>query len=167
VLDAYRAPVLGGSAADFVTWALEVPGVTRAWSYPGSMGPGTVGLTFTMDDASYGPIPSAPDVDAVEAHVGPLRPVTAQLFVYAPIALPLVLTLHIEPDLPEVRAEVEAGLRDLLRREAEPGGTILLSHLQETISLEVGETDHVLSSPTANVVAGVGELLVFGSVSYV
>ena len=166
VLEAFRAPVLGGAAQDYVTWALEVPGITRAWCAPLVMGPGTVGLAVVVDDAPYGPIPTEDDLDLVRAHVEPHRPVTAQLFIYGPEPAPLVLTLSVTPDTPAVRAALEASVKDLLRREAEPGGTILLSHIQEALSLADGEFDHVLLDPTANVEPGPGALVTFGSISY-
>ena len=40
---------MGGSAADYVNWALAVPGVTRAWAAP-EQGPGTITVRFLMDD---------------------------------------------------------------------------------------------------------------------
>jgi uncharacterized phage protein gp47/JayE len=167
VLDRWREPVLGGAAADFVTWALEVPGVTRAWCYPTLLGPGTVGVSFAVDDAAYGPIPLSSDVDLVREHLDLLRPVTSQLFVYAPTALPLAVTLEVTPDTADVRAAVEASVHDLLRRESEPGGTLIYTHLQEAISLAAGETDHVLTVPAGDLVAGPGELLVPGPFSFV
>ncbi len=165
-LAAWRTPVRGGAQADYVTWALEVAGVTRAWCTPNVVGVGTVGLGFVVDDAAYGPIPNAGDIALVLAYLQERRPVTAQLFVYAPIPLPLDLTMTLVPNTATVQAAVEASIRDLLRRVAEPGGTLLLSNIQEAISLATGETDHTLTSPVADVVAGAGELLVPGSFTY-
>src|SRR5690606_8352079 len=53
-LDAYRQRLLrsyrvlphGGNADDYETWALEVPGVTRAWCVRRWLGPGTVAVFF-------------------------------------------------------------------------------------------------------------------------
>ena len=41
MLAKYRAPPQGGAASDYVLWALEVPGVTRAWCLPLGTGAGT------------------------------------------------------------------------------------------------------------------------------
>ena len=165
-LAAWRAPVRGGAQSDYVTWALEVAGVTRAWCTPNVVGIGTVGLSFAVDGAGYGPIPNAGDVALVLAYLLERRPVTAQLFVYAPIALPLDLTLSLVPNTAAVKTAVEASVADLLRRTSSPGGTLLLSQIQEAISLATGETDHTLTDPVADVVAGPGELLVPGSFTY-
>lgn len=166
VIEAWQNPVLGGAQADWVTWTLEVAGVTRAWCRPLAMGPSTVGVTFTVDDAPYGPIPAVQDVTAVRQHLEARRPVGCQLFVFAPLAQPLDFTLQLTPDTAAVRAAVEASLADLLRREAEPGGTLLLSHVREAISLATGEVDHVLTDPTADVTTTLDRLSTMGTVSY-
>jgi uncharacterized phage protein gp47/JayE len=65
-----------------------------------------------------------------------------------------------------VQAAVAAELADLLRREAEPGGTILVSHLREAISIAVGETNHVLSSPAADVTHATGQIATLGTITW-
>lgn len=160
-----RAPIRGGSASDYVAWALEVAEVTRAWVYSNWNGLGTVKLLFVMDGREDA-IPQATDVAAVAAHVETLRPVTAQLTVAAPVADPLDFTIALTPDTPAVRAAVEAELRDLIAREAEPGGTILISHVREAISIAAGEFDHVLASPAANVTAAAGAIVTMGAITW-
>ena len=165
-----KEPPQGGSKADYVTWALEVPGVTRAWCYPEEMGDGTVTLRFVRDDdASL--IPDVNEVAAVQAYIDALRPVTSHLFVVAPIADPLAFQIQLTPATVAAKAAVEASLRDLLLREAEPeGGTgegrVLLSHLREAISLATGETDHVLVSPVADITPAAGHMVTFGSIAW-
>ncbi|MCY1370952.1 hypothetical protein D9M69_580730 [compost metagenome] len=61
---------------------------------------------------------------------------------------------------------VASALQDLLRREAKPGGTILRTHIAEAISTAVGETDHLLQLPAANVTHAAGEMAVFGSITW-
>ena len=95
-----------------------------------------------------------------------LRPVTAQETVAAPVADPLDFAIALTPDTAEVRAAVEAELRDLIAREAEPGGTILISHIREAISIAAGETDHVLASPAGNVTAAAGAIVTMGAVTW-
>lgn len=155
----------GGAEADYVRWTLEVPEVTRAWCLPLWMGPMTVGVMFTTDDLAS-PIPDAPKLAEVEAHLLERRPVGAQLFVVAPTPLPLDPELTISPDTPAVRQAIEEALADLVRREAAPGGTLLISRIREAISTAAGEADHVLATPSANVVAGAGELVVLGTVTF-
>jgi len=165
LLDRIQQPPQGGCAYDYVAWALAVPGVTRAWVTPGELGLGTVTVRFVRDDdASL--IPDAGEVATVQAYIEMLRPVTAAVTVVAPVHVPLDLTLSITPDTATIRAAITAELADLLRREAEPGGTILLSHLREAISLASGETDHVLTSPAANVTHTTGQMATLGTITW-
>lgn len=161
-----RNPPMGGNAADYKAWTLAVPGVTRAWIYPRIVGAGTVGVTFVTDGAPGGSIPTSDKVEEVRAAIAELRPVTAQVSVFAPVALPLDLSIHLVPDTAEIRAAVTASLEDLILREAEPGGTLLLSHIAEAISSSTGENDHVLTVPAADVVAPTGELVQLGAITW-
>lgn len=166
LLDAIRRPAQGGSAADYVAWALEVPGVTRAWCYPAELGPRSVTVRFVRDnDASI--IPDAPEVAAVQAYISDRRPVTDQLTVVAPTLLPVALTIAgLSPNTSAVQAAVSAELADLFRREAKPGGAVLLSHIRAAISAAAGEDDYTLTSPTANVVATTGQMLTLGVITW-
>lgn len=153
----------GGSAADYVTWAKEVSGVTRAWVYPMELGAGTVTVRFVRDDDAS-PIPDAAEVATVQAYLDLLAPVTAAVTVVAPVAVPIAFQIALTPDTTAVRAAVEAALRDVVLREAEPGATTLRTHLQEAISLAAGESDHDLVAPAGNVAHATGEMATFGSI---
>lgn len=155
----------GGSSIDYVTWALEVAGVTRAWVYPQELGPGTITLRFMRDNDAV-PIPDATAVAAVKDYIDVLRPVTAQLTVVAPVAVPVNFSITLTPGTTTVRAAVQSALTDLMRRDAIPGGTILLSRIREAISLATGETDHVLSVPSANVVSATGNISTMGAITW-
>jgi uncharacterized phage protein gp47/JayE len=161
-----RRPPHGGNRSDYERWALEVPGVTRAWIYPLLLGPGTVSLYFVMDGREN-PIPLPADVAAVQAYINERRPVTANVSVFAPRPEPLELTIQAFPSSPAVRAAIEAEVADLLFREAVPGGTLLISHLREAVSLAAGEVDHVVLAPDGNVSAEIGSIHVPGAITWV
>lgn len=155
----------GGASFDYVNWALEVAGVTRAWVYPQELGIGTVTVRFVRDDdASI--IPDAGEVAAVQAYIDALRPVTAQLTVVAPVAVALNFTIAVTPNTAAVKAAVEAELVDLLRREAEPGGTILLSHIREAVSIAAGETNYTMTAPAADVTHTTGQMATMGTITW-
>ncbi|MFQ5472614.1 MAG: baseplate J/gp47 family protein, partial [Dehalococcoidia bacterium] len=168
VLRRIQQPPHGGAEFDYETWALEVPGVTRAWVLPQNQGAGTVGVTFVRDNDSN-IIPDAAEVQAVQDYIDDKtrRPVTAVVTVFAPTPVSLNFTIQLTPDTTAVRNAVQAELQDLLLREAVPAGTILISHIREAISIAAGETDHVLSSPAADVTHQAGELAVFGTITWV
>jgi uncharacterized phage protein gp47/JayE len=165
LLQRLQQPPDGGSATDYVQWALSVPGVTRAWVYPLELGANTVVVRFVRDgDTPI--IPDATEVAAVQAYIDSVRPVTVEFTAVAPVSLPVNFQIQLTPNTVAVRAAVEAELRDLIEREALPGGTLLLSHINEAISIAAGETDHVLVSPVTNVAAPAGQLPMFGSIAW-
>ena len=161
VIRSYRIIPHGGSADDYETWAMECPGITRAWCRRNYLGPGTVGL-FVMRDDDLQPIPNAEQLAQVQAYIEPLRPVTAEVHVLAPVMQPVIYKVRLTPDTSAVRAAVEDQLRDLHSREAGLGQTLLLSHIREAISSATGEHDHRLQAPQADVPASNNQLLVFG-----
>lgn len=166
VLSRIRQPPQGGNENDFVQWALEVPGVTRAWVYPLLLGAGTVGILFVRDNDTPSIIPDAGEIQDVQDYIDERRPVTANVTVLAPTEDPLNFTIQLTPNTAEVRAAVEEELKDFLSRESEPGGTLLLSQINEAISIADGEMDHILTVPNANVVAASGQLKTFGVVTW-
>lgn len=166
LLDRIQTPPRGGSSNDYRAWALAQPGVTRAWVYPGWMGAGTVGVAFVMDQRED-IIPLAADIEAVQAALDALRPVTAEVVVFAPTPEPLNIVLRAAPNTAAVQAAIVAELADFLARDAQPGGTIYRSRLSETISLAGGEFSHTLELPDADVTPPPGHIASLGTVTFV
>lgn len=166
VLFRIKNPPAGGAVHDYERWALEVSGVTRAWVYPRELGAGTVTIRFVCDGLAN-PIPDAAMVDAVAAYIETKASVIGERVVVAPIADAVAYQIRIAPDTPAVRSAVEAELRDLHRREAIPGGVLLISHIREAVSLAAFETDNSVVFPSANVSATTGHMPTFGSVTWV
>lgn len=165
LLERLRRPPHAGTKDDYVAWALEVAGVTRAWPYPLENGLGTVVLRFVRDnDASL--IPDVGEVAAVQAYIDARRPLGVMFTAAAPVAVPLNISITLTPNTQAVRDAVTAELTDMLRREAEPGGTILLSHLREAVSIAAGETDHVITAPVSNVTHTTGQIAVIGTITW-
>lgn len=161
-----QSPPLGGAQQDYVQWAKETSGVTRAWCYPAYLGAGTVGVFFMRDNDESGAFPSESEVEAVSAYIETKRPVTAQHYVFAPTAQEVDFNIAISPDTAELRAAVEAELQDLFDRDAEPGGVIYLSRMREAVSVAAGETDNSISSPSADVDPSNGYIATLGTVTW-
>lgn len=163
VIERIRQPPHGGASFDYDTWAKEIPGVTRVWGFPTQYGPGTVAVTFVMDDKIGTIFPSAGEVAVVQSHIDFKRPVTADVTVFAPVAMPVNLEIHLNPNTIAVQNAIRDEIADLFRREASPGGTLYLSRIREAISTAGGEFDHILVAPAANVVAPFGQIPVPGN----
>ncbi len=169
LLDRIQKPPQGGAKHDYIAWALEVSGVTRAWCYPLEDGAGTVKVRFMMDDSYGDGIPLAADVTTVNDYIDALRPVGLAVGGYttvAPVAVPLDFTIAATPNTQEVKDAIEAELKDMIRRDSEPGGIIRLSRIHEAISLAADETDHVLTVPAADVTHLTNEIASMGTVTW-
>lgn len=161
-----QKPPKGGADADYEAWAREVTAVTRAWVYPLYTGLGTVGVAFVLDDDPVSIIPDGAKVTEVQDYIDALAPNTAAVAVFAPTPITLDFTISVTPGSAAVKAAVEEELRDLLRRDSRPGGTLLLSRFNEAISLAEGETDHGLTAPAADVAYNPGEIAIFGAITW-
>ena len=128
VLFRLRKPPMGGDADDYVAWAKDVPGVTRAWASPMEMGVGTMTLRFMMDDLRATPnpmtsgFPLAADVASVQAYLDSVRPVTvAELYVLPPIPQPVSLTIsNLSKNTPATWAAITTSVAAMILRKARP-----------------------------------------------
>ena len=161
-------PPRGGTSEDYEFWSRSAhPDVTRAWARPLAGGLGTVTVYFMTDDAQDDGIPDAATVSTVNAYIQGLRPVTADVTVSGPVASALNVAINnVTPSTQAVMDAIEAELADLIRRESEPGGTLLVSHIREAISTSQGETDHELTSPVADVTVQATQITTLGTVSF-
>ena len=107
-----QTPPRGGGDGDYVAWALEVPGVTRAWQFANMYGIGTVGIGFVRDNDDD-IIPSDGEVDTVQAYIDSVRPVTADAQVYKLTRVDVDVTLSVTPNNSSVRSAIQAELENL------------------------------------------------------
>lgn len=158
-----QQPPHGGADGDYVNWALEVPGVTRAWALPLKNGLGTVTVAVVRDN-DENLIPDERALKAVADYIDSVRPVTARVYVVAPVEKKVKYRLTISPDTQLIRDSVEAALKAFHKREADLGGTLFLSRISEAISDVPGEFMHRLEEPLRDVTCAYNEILIFGGV---
>jgi uncharacterized phage protein gp47/JayE len=165
-----REPPSGGGDQDYEAWSLAVAGITRAWIARHEDGLGTVKIRC-VEDNEVDIFPGAPKIAEVQAAIDALRPTTAEPTVEAPIQLDVDYTIELVDDTTANRAAVSAELADLTFRDGVPGdgislGTIFLSAIRTAIGNTAGG-DYTLTVPAADVVPAVGELPVFGTITWV
>lgn len=180
LLNRIQLPPLGGSANDYMTWAKEIAGVTRSWVLPLYTGAGTVAVSF-VTDGEVNIIPPLAKVNEVKAYIEERKPVTALLTVFAPVAAPMDMTINIKPNTSEVQENILNELQDIVKRDANLAGSykspsvtndgsILLSKLNQAISIAVGLEDHEIelinALAPANVVPDDGELVTLGVITW-
>lgn len=173
-LETWRARVMeryywipqGGGDPDYVIWAKEIAGITRAWTFRHYQGIGTVGVMVATSDPAN-PAPADDVVQAVRAHILPLAPVAGGgLFVFAATEHVIPVTIALAKDTPEIRTAVTAELNSLMLRDGQPSGKVYLSRISEAISLATDEVAHQLRSPTVDIVLGKTELPVLGEITW-
>jgi uncharacterized phage protein gp47/JayE len=168
VLFRIQNPPMGGSQADYVRWAMAVPGVTRAWAAP-EQGIGTMTVRFMMDDMhpeNHG-LPTVHDVVVVSDYIDQMRPVTVKdCYVVAPILQFYDIKIsQLVNDNPTVRAEIEASIHTMERKRSQPGQTMYRSWVDEAISQAVGEENHELAYETT-MMAAPGYMPTLGTIVY-
>lgn len=184
VLERIREPPMGGDSEDYVAWALQVPGVTRAWSAPLEMGMGTVTVRFMMDDlrATDDPLtdgfPNDTDVSDVTTYLNSKRPVAVKdFFVVAPIPEPIDFALaNLSAFDASTVQNIFDSVRGMLRDRAKPAHAIdgvyiaaqtiyeawineaVLSALDEEGHFNLAFNDHDMPTP--------GHMAVIGTITY-
>lgn len=167
ILERTQNPPRTGTAEDYVQWALEVSGVTRAWCYPLEMGVGTVTVRFMTDGLTADGFPTAEKIAEVQSYLESKADVLAVIYVASPIAQAVNFDLGITPDNVTIRQRVEEALKELFYNEAVPGGGIYLSHINAAISAVADEEDHVIVSPAADITASSNAyMLTLGSITW-
>lgn len=162
---AFKNPSKVGNGADFVEWALEVPGVTRAWALDRWMGAGTFGLTFVCD-GNVDIFPSAAKVAEVQAYLDTKRPVTSEIYAFAAQRLAVNFRIKLVPDTTATRAAVTKNLAGLINADGGSGSVILLTHIGEIISGSPGETDHKLELPIDDVSVAPNQVATLGVITW-
>ena len=173
VMLAYQSPEQGGDEQDYVEWATDVAGVTRAWCSPNGFGVGTVVVYFMMDDAesAHGGFPQGTN-GVSENDQGPGgsprgvvatgdqltvanalitgQPATALVYSCSPIQNQIGFNISGVSSL-TARTSIEGALDDLMLREGAPAGTIDLSDVNSAIGSVPGSSGYLILSITSTV----------------
>lgn len=149
LLEIIRRPPAGGNQYDYKNWALSVDGVTSAYVYPLRRGLGTVDIAIT----SAGGVPSDEIVQAVQAYIDEMRPVTAKnSLVLKPDVTSIPVTVQVKVDgidLQEAQSRIEAALLEYFDTLI-PGDGLIVSQIEAVISNVGNITDRRVTDPSAN-----------------
>ena len=187
MLVAYQTTPQGGATTDYVSWALAINGVTRAWCNGNGFGAGTVVVYVMLDssESAFNGFPqgvngvsgneSRPAVIAtgdqlnVANYIYPLQPVTALVYVCAPIAAPQNFTISgISTASSVTQASISAAVSEVFLQYGTPmGGVIDLSYIESAIAAISGTAGFVITTPSGNITTTVGYLPILGTVTYI
>lgn len=172
ILNRKARPPQGGALPDYERFALDVPGVLKAWAFQFSGGIGSIAVYFLFAGRANN-IPTSADVAAVQAYIDSLRMIRVDDAVaIAPLPHTLnIIIANLATDTPDVRAAIATQLRAMLLERARPGLSahpfvLSRSWISEAISAAAGEDSHTLVVPSGDVTLVGGHLPVLGSVTY-
>lgn len=157
----------GGKKGDYVRWAKQVPGVTRAWEFGRVPKLGHVTVLFMRDGDDGTPFPSDPEIEEVEAELDAEAPLHLHgLHVLKPIekalSIELDLTVEGDADLGEVQDAIIKALQDMVAVRAEPsaiaGAIFYRSWISGAASAVAGVLDVKVVTPAADIVLAQWEL---------
>lgn len=191
MLFAFQNPPQGGAVKDYITWAGDVSGVTRAWCNPNGFGAGTV-VVYTMFDsaeaadggfpqgtsgvatAEWRGVAATGDQLTVANYIYPLRPATALVYSCAPIENVVNFTISGTQNWTSATKQlVESTISGVFVMYGNPlgstagtSGTINLSDIETAIGAIAGTEGFVIVSPTMNITGTTGQLPVLGTVTW-
>ncbi|HDR9093384.1 baseplate J/gp47 family protein [Burkholderia vietnamiensis] len=190
MLFAFQNPAQGGSGSDYVGWARDVPGVTRAWCNPVGFGAGTVVVYSMYDQAESGnngfPVGSdgvaagerrgvaaTGDQLTVANWIYQLQPVTALVYSCAPIADPIDFTISGAANFTAAqKTAIATAISGIFMLYGSPVGTgnqngvVELSYIDSAIAAITGTQGFVITSPLQNIVGTTGQLPVLGNIQW-
>lgn len=168
-----RNPPVGGAVHDYVIWAREMPGVSRAWAFDAWHGPCTVGLAWVYDGRSD-ITPTRQDRTDMETYLfrhpdpatGVLvgKPGGIEVWPVALTLRPVDMEIRLTPDTPATRDAVQTRLL-FLQKTMSPGRTMPVSSIRTAIGGASGVTDYTLNI-TADTPCDQNELLTIGDIKW-
>lgn len=172
-------PPQGGSTADYVRWAISVPGITRAWCFDVYRGPGSVRVYVVNDDYGGPELAGAAEVEAAFEYIDGIKPAGMViqdpegapgdyingLEVLTPIAAPLDLTIAGVSDA-DTRAKMTLAFENLIKRDAVPEGGIPLTRIIGVLSSAATGGAFDLDMPVSSPTAADGEILTPGDITW-
>lgn len=176
----WQYPPKSGTVADYVFWATNQPGVTRAFVTPRALGPNSVTVRCVNDNQA--PITlTGGQLTALAAAVGSLDLVTAQLTLINPTLDATAYSIHLVPSNADTQAAVTASLQEMHVQlcsvggctlpDGTAGGTLDLSDIRQAIKTADGVTDYTITLingiAPANVVSAAGHLAILGAITWV
>lgn len=150
LLDLMRNPPAGGAEYDYKRWALEVNGVASAIVLPKRRGPNTVDIVITGQSGA----PSDQVIAACAEHIEKLRPVTAEVFVFAPLLRVLDAKANIELASGYTLAGVQSAAQAAYDEELgalEPNVSFKRNRIGTILGNLPGVLDYELLMPTSNI----------------
>lgn len=161
-------PPRGGAPADYESWALSIPGITRAWGIRNPVGAASAGVYIMADDNTpYGLPTEAKRLEVFNYIRDPRRGPPDDLYVYIPVAVRVNFDVRLVNDSVKLRGALAAELKDLFLRKTSPGGALTKSDISAAF-ISAGVAGYSQLSPPVNndLTCQSGQILVLGAFNY-
>jgi hypothetical protein len=163
---------------------MDVPGVTRVFVERLFAGPGSVRIFPLMEDvyAATGGIPMPGDIANIQAYLANLQPATAQVYVQAPVGVPINIVFNkFAPNTTASQEAVMSELRQTFRLYSSVSGndkvvpampylatpaTWLEVWTAAALVNAVGSPTADIGAPPGDVVLAATQIAVLGSVAF-
>jgi uncharacterized phage protein gp47/JayE len=128
ILERIQLQPAGGAKNDYIRWAKEVDGISKAWAFGNYYGAGSVAVVIYPENPGL--------ITPVHNYISdPARkPLTAVLYVDDIDPVTIHFWIKLDPNDADLQTAITNNLAELLLDEGSPGGTILLSHMRTAIS---------------------------------
>lgn len=193
VLFAFQNPPQGGDQDDYIIWAKQGTGVTRAWCCPNLAGPGTVTVYVMLDvaeaihdgfpqgtngisqnDKGPGGLPrdvvATGDQLVVADVICAPAPVTALVYVMAPTAQAVPFTIaHSSAWTTATKTAAAQAIADAFFQHAviTGGATVVdLEYVSSAIAAVPGTDGFVITTPSDNIAVSAGALPTVGAITW-
>lgn len=172
IINKVRNPPQGGCPQDYINWATEISGISRAWVAPKVNGLGTVGLAFVDDQNGGLPTPSARKklIEKLEK-VAPAGSKTIPIMLKPE---PIFFKIKVSPT--SVKPQLENELRTLIKSISEPRlsrgyflnargqkthGLLAISDVHESLA-PVPKSKFNIMEPSTDLTVSEGKIFTFG-----
>ena len=148
LLQRTQNPPGSGNVGDYERWALEVSGVGRAFILDSNnwAGAGTVGVIIASASLE---VVSAAIKTNVENYIDTKRPIGADVDVEDIIPKNCDFEIDITPNTTEFQNLIDEALEEIFILESEPGGTMLISQINQAIG-STGINDYSITAITVD-----------------
>lgn len=156
LLQFIQQPPAGGREGDYISWATEIPGVSRAWAFDSTPSAGSV--TVAVAGPTNAPVDSGTLSD-VQSNIDSKRPLGVNATAVNVSPALFEYNISITPNTPDIQSAITASLTDILAENTNPGGTILISQVRAAITnggaidynITLVKKNGVSQSTTANI----------------
>ncbi len=161
-----RNPPSAGNENDYINWALEIAGVTRAWCYPCFPNKGIVGLTCVKDN-DINIFPNREEIETYRKYILSKMPITAELNLFTLLPLKIDFEIQLRNNNDVNKAKITNILKNVITENSSPNKTIKIYQFIVSIqSNDFSINDFNIVSPKIDLITTNMQIHFFNSVQF-